>query len=81
MSVGRPVYIVGAVRTPIARGRADGALHDVHPVELLAKVLDEVSTRSKGTKFHCFGPLEGCFLCPLFLVPSLPHSSLILQSL
>jgi acetyl-CoA acyltransferase len=44
------VYIVGAVRTPIARGRADGALHDVHPVELLAKVLDEVAKRSKVPK-------------------------------
>jgi len=50
MSVGRPVYIVEAVRTPIGRGRADGALHDIHPVELLAKVLDEVVKRAKGAR-------------------------------
>jgi acetyl-CoA acetyltransferase family protein len=34
----------------VARGKADGALHDVHPVELLAKVLDEVAKRSNVPK-------------------------------
>ena len=33
------VYIVEAVRTPIGRGKPDGALHSVHPVDLLAATL------------------------------------------
>ena len=32
-------YIVEAVRTPVGRGREDGALHPVHPVDLLALTL------------------------------------------
>jgi len=50
--VGREVYIIEAVRTPVARGKADGALHDLHPVELLALTLDEVVTRAKVPKAH-----------------------------
>ncbi|MGD1094471.1 MAG: thiolase family protein [Bryobacteraceae bacterium] len=34
------VFILDATRTPIGRGKADGALHGVHPVDLLAKTLD-----------------------------------------
>jgi acetyl-CoA acyltransferase len=33
------VFIVDAVRTPIGRGKTDGALHGIHPVDLLAKTL------------------------------------------
>jgi acetyl-CoA acyltransferase len=33
------VFIVDAVRTPIGRGKPDGALHGIHPVDLLAKTL------------------------------------------
>jgi acetyl-CoA acetyltransferase family protein len=33
------VFICDAVRTPIGRGKADGALHGIHPVDLLAHVL------------------------------------------
>ena len=33
------VFIVNAVRTPIGRGKPDGALHNIHPVDLLAHVL------------------------------------------
>ena len=33
------VFIVEAVRTPIGRGKADGALHNIHPVDLLAHTL------------------------------------------
>src|SRR4051812_18898697 len=47
--VGRDVYIVEAVRTPVGRGRADGALHGLHPVELLSMTLHEVVTRANGT--------------------------------
>ena len=31
--VGRDAVIVGAVRTPIGKGKASGALHDVLPVD------------------------------------------------
>ena len=33
------IFIVDAIRTPIGRGKADGALHGIHPVNLLAKTL------------------------------------------
>ena len=38
-------WIVDAVRTPRGKGRADGALHDVHPQELLAQCLRALSRR------------------------------------
>lgn len=37
-------YVVGAVRTPV--GKRNGALKDVHPVDLAAHVLQELSRRS-----------------------------------
>src|SRR3954451_1007473 len=43
---GRDAVIVGAVRTPIGKGKASGALHDVLPVDLLAHSLKELVTRS-----------------------------------
>ncbi|ATL71237.1 thiolase family protein [Nocardia terpenica] len=42
----RDAVIVEAVRTPIGKGRPTGALHGVHPVDLLAHSLREVVTRS-----------------------------------
>lgn len=42
----RDAVIVEAVRTPIGRGKATGALHDVHPVDLFAHSLREVVRRS-----------------------------------
>ena len=38
-------WIVDAVRTPRGKGRPDGALHGVHPQELLAQCLRAVATR------------------------------------
>src|SRR3954468_18284168 len=43
---GRDAVIVGAVRTPIGKGKASGALHDVLPVDVLAHSLKELVTRS-----------------------------------
>jgi acetyl-CoA acyltransferase len=37
--------VVDAVRTPVGRGRPDGALTGVHPVDLLAGVLEALVTR------------------------------------
>ncbi|MEV0711164.1 MULTISPECIES: thiolase family protein [Nocardia] len=42
----RDAVIVEAVRTPIGRGKPNGALHDVHAVDLLAHSLREVVDRS-----------------------------------
>ncbi|MFF0541279.1 thiolase family protein [Nocardia thailandica] len=42
----RDAVIVEAVRTPIGRGKPGGALHDVHPVDLLAHSLREIVARS-----------------------------------
>jgi len=38
-------FIVGCVRTPIARGKPDGALHNVHPVDLLALAIQQLLVR------------------------------------
>jgi acetyl-CoA acyltransferase len=42
----REAVIVEAVRTPIGKGKPGGALHDVHPVDLLAHSLREVVART-----------------------------------
>ena len=46
MTQGRDAVIVGAVRTPIGKGKASGALHDVLPVDLLAHSLRELVART-----------------------------------
>ena len=43
---GRDVVIVDAVRSPVGRGKAGGALADVHPVDLLAQTLQALLARS-----------------------------------
>ncbi|MGV0796686.1 thiolase family protein [Mycolicibacterium elephantis] len=43
---GRDAVIVGAVRTPVGKGKANGALHDVLPVDLLAHSLKELVART-----------------------------------
>lgn len=42
----RDAVIVDAIRTPVARGRAGGALSGVHPVDLLAQTLQHLISRS-----------------------------------
>jgi acetyl-CoA acyltransferase len=42
----RDAVIVDAVRTPIGKGKVGGALHDTHPVELLAGVLRALVERT-----------------------------------
>ncbi|QNJ90207.1 thiolase family protein [Mycolicibacterium fluoranthenivorans] len=43
---GRDAVIVGAVRTPIGKGKASGALHGVLPADLLAHSLRELIART-----------------------------------
>eukprot|EP01128_Nolandella_sp_AFSM9_P001057 TRINITY_DN11167_c0_g1_i1.p1 TRINITY_DN11167_c0_g1~~TRINITY_DN11167_c0_g1_i1.p1 ORF type:complete len:411 (+),score=104.45 TRINITY_DN11167_c0_g1_i1:13-1245(+) len=47
---GREVFIVGAVRTPVGKGRSSGALHSIHPVQLFAMTLDELMKRTGAPK-------------------------------
>jgi acetyl-CoA acyltransferase len=42
----RDAVIVEAVRTPVGKGKPDGALHEVHPVDLLARTLQALVARS-----------------------------------
>ena len=42
----RDAVIVEAVRTPVGKGKPTGALHQVHPTDLLAHSLRELVTRS-----------------------------------
>jgi acetyl-CoA acyltransferase len=42
----RDVFIVDAIRTPIGRGKEDGALHAIHPVDLLAQTLTALVQRA-----------------------------------
>lgn len=39
--------IVDAIRSPMARAKPDGALAQVHPVDLLSQVLEQLVTRNK----------------------------------
>ncbi len=53
-------YIVDAIRTPIGRGRADGALHSIHPVDLLAAPLAELVKRNKFNPEEIEDVVAGC---------------------
>src|SRR5690606_612465 len=49
-----------AVRTPMGRGKQDGALNSVHPVDLLAQVLSESVTRAGVNKAAVEDVIVGC---------------------
>ncbi|MBZ5604502.1 MAG: thiolase family protein [Acidobacteriia bacterium] len=56
----RDVFIVDAVRTPIGRGKEDGALHHVHPVDLLAAALNALVEKAGVEKRHVEDIVAGC---------------------
>ncbi len=56
----REAFIVEAVRTPVCRGREDGALHSVHPVDLLATALAECVKRAGVEKKDVEDVIAGC---------------------
>ena len=56
----RDVFIVDAIRTPIGRGKEDGALHNVHPVDLLANTLNALVERAGVEKRHVEDIVAGC---------------------
>lgn len=56
------VYIVSAIRTPIGRGRAEGALHSFHPVNLLALALDACVKAVGVDKADVEDVITGCVM-------------------
>src|SRR6516165_622343 len=59
MTQGRDAVIVGAVRTPIGKGKASGALHDVLPADLLAHSLRELVARTGVDPVHVDDVIAG----------------------
>jgi len=55
----RDAVIVGAVRTPVGKGKANGALHDVLPADLLAHSLREVVRRTGIDPAHIDDVIAG----------------------
>ena len=41
-------FVYDAIRTPRGRGKRNGSLHEVKPVDLVVGLLDEVRTRTPG---------------------------------
>lgn len=56
----REAYIVEAVRTAVGRGKPDGGLRGIHPVDLLSVVLQEVCKRAGVEKDQVEDVLAGC---------------------
>lgn len=56
----RDVFLLEAVRTPIGRGKPDGALHGVHPVHLLAQTLEALTQRAGVEKAQVEDVIAGC---------------------
>ncbi|MFI6323593.1 thiolase family protein [Nonomuraea sp. NPDC050556] len=56
----RDAVIVEAVRTPIGKGKPNGALHDVHPVEMLAGVIRAVVERTGIDPEELDDVIAGC---------------------
>ncbi|MFN3007551.1 thiolase family protein [Mycolicibacterium wolinskyi] len=56
---GRDAVIVGAVRTPIGKGKANGALHGVLPADLLAHSLRELIARTGVDPVHVDDVIAG----------------------
>ena len=56
----RDVFVVEAVRTPLGRGKENGALHHFHPVDLLAMTLNELVKRAGVEKGLVDDVIAGC---------------------
>ncbi|KIF66828.1 acetyl-CoA acetyltransferase [Streptomyces sp. AcH 505] len=57
---GREAVIVGAVRSPLVRGRANGAFAGLHPVELLAQVIGGLVDTLGVDPAHVDDVIGGC---------------------
>ena len=53
-------YIYDAIRTPRGRGKANGSLHDVRPLDLLKTLFDEMRQRHDLDTSQVDDVLLGC---------------------
>jgi acetyl-CoA C-acetyltransferase len=53
-------YIYDAVRTPRGRGKSDGSLHEIQPVDLLATVLKAIKNRNNLDTSYIDDVIMGC---------------------
>lgn len=53
-------YIYDAVRTPRARGKSDGSLHEIQPIDLLATVLKAIKNRNDLDTSYIDDVIMGC---------------------
>ena len=53
-------YIYDAIRTPRGKGKKDGSLHEVRPVNLLAGLLKEIPKRAGVDSKHIEDVIMGC---------------------
>jgi acetyl-CoA C-acetyltransferase len=53
-------YIFDAARTPRGRGKSDGALHDVQPIQLLTQVLQQLRDRNQLDTTAVDDVIVGC---------------------
>jgi acetyl-CoA C-acetyltransferase len=53
-------YIYDAVRTPRGRGKSDGSLHEVQPIQLLTSVLKEIQQRNQLDTSYVDDVIMGC---------------------
>src|SRR4030088_61862 len=56
----RPVYIFDAIRTPRSKGKADGSLHEIKPVNLVTGLLVEMQRRHDLDTSRVDDVLMGC---------------------
>ncbi len=53
-------FIYDAVRTPRGRGKSDGSLHEVQPIQLLTSVLKEIQLRNQLDTSYVDDVIMGC---------------------
>lgn len=53
-------FIYDAVRTPRGRGKSDGSLHEVQPIQLLTSVLKEIQQRNQLDTNYVDDVIMGC---------------------
>jgi acetyl-CoA C-acetyltransferase len=58
--MGLPAYIFDAIRTPRSRGKMDGALHEIKPVNLVKGLLVEMQRRHDLDTARVDDVIMGC---------------------
>lgn len=53
-------YVYDAVRTPRGRGKSDGSLHEVQPIQLLTSVLKSIQSRNQLDTNYVDDVIMGC---------------------